>query len=616
MRNQDGLALMVALGIMIMLSFIGIAAVTTTSVDMDISGSDKRSTQSLYLAEAGLQRAVYEHIWPGFNYQDVDVSGQGGYTVIVTDVNDPGSRLPFVECREVTVESHSISLGGSENRTVVGVLRFGVYSSSVFDYAYFMNHFGWWAGFPNGGATINGNTRCNGHYDLISGWLTGNGNPRFHPVDGEAMDNGGVYAGGIVFPLDGFGYQGMAQYPENRHSYRGVDNGFFDPALVELPNLNDAGDVDNDGNVQELNPYYLMLARGELELPAGRVGQDTNGDGILQDSEVVIQGCYGDEAGETGNVVLQGTSANPIIIEGAVVTTANLVIKGTISGQGAFYVGRNTYVADAVSYKDPTSERPIFDYGNETPEEFKARVNSWLEANEDKDLVGLMTRESIILGNHPDAWWQHYVTGNGGWLEDYRNDGREDLGVDRAFGILDSESDPYGPSEKERDGYWTVELYSESTGERQVTDLQIVGGGVSVPSGWMVVPGSGEDIDGDGQYDAPYNYDEDISFGVPFNSTNFHNLPDGISDYFDFAEFQVGGIDAVLYTNHAIAGWLQNECTVNGCFIGRNESLIVAGKRITFNHDERLTGTGGTCPPFQIYLPRVKGMASVSWEED
>jgi hypothetical protein len=636
-RNQSGTALLIALGIMIMLSLIGIAAITTTSVDIDISGSDKRSTQSLYLAEAGLQRAIYEQIWPGFNdenispmtnlfgwidsmagdtiYLDSRVPGQGSYTVVVANVSDPGSMSPFLECRDIAVRARGNSLGGSENTTIESVLRIGAYASSVFDYSYFMNHFGWWAGFPNGGAIINGNTRCNGHYDLISGWLTVNGNPRYSPIDGEAMDNGGVYAGGIVFPLDGFKYQGMAQYEENRHSYRGVDRSFLDPAYVEMPNMNDAGDVDNDGNVQELNPYYLMLARGELELPAGRAGQDTNGDGVLQDGEVIIDGCYGDDTGETGNVVLVGDESYPIIVEGPVAVTGDFVIKGTISGQGAFYVGRNTYMAGQVNYADPPSDRPVFDYGNETPEQYKARVSNWLVDNENKDFVGFLARESIVLGNHPDSWWQKYIVGSGGWLGDYRNDGREDVGLDRVFGTMDNEANPYTSSEKERDGYWTVELYEESTGQRQATDLQIVGGAVSVPSGWRVVPGSGEDVDGDGDYDDPYNYDDDISFASTFNSSNFHNMPEGISDYRDLADFKVAGIDGVMYTNHAIAGWLQEDCAVNGAMIARNESLIVAGGHISMNHDERLTGTGGTLPPFGIYMPRVRGMASVSWEE-
>jgi len=631
LQNQKGTALLIALGMMVMLSFIGIAAVFNSSIDITISGSQKRSTQALYLAEAGLERAVHECLWRGFSdesisplsnlfgwlgsldgdtlYNNTHVPGQGGYTVVLTSVTDPGTVPPYAECRDVTIESHGASVGGSENATVVGVLRFGIKPSSVFDYAYFMNHFAWWQGYPNGGAIINGNSGCNGHYDLISGWLTVNGNPRYSPADGEAVDNGGVYAGGFVFPLDGFKYQGMAQYAENRHSYAGANLPYAD-----MPNLNDAGDADNDGDLQELNPYYVSLARGELGLDAGRAGQDTNGDGILQASELVIDGCYGDDVGETGNVVLEGTETNPIIIEGPVVVTGDFVIKGNIGGQGAFYVGRNTYVAGTIAYEDPPSERPTFDYGNETPEQYKDRVDNWLEANRDKDIVGFMTRETIITGNHPDSWWQKYIVGQGGWLGDYRNDGREDVGVDRAFGTLTSESNPYGASEKERDGYWTVELYEESTGERQTVDLQIVGGAVSVPSGWRVVAGSGEDIDGDGEYDVPYTYSDDIDFSATFNSTNFSNMPEGVSDYLDFADFRIGGIDGILFTNHAVAGWLAEDFVLNGGLAGRNESLVVAGGHITLNHDPRLSQTGGLLP-FGIQLPPVRAFSSVSWEE-
>jgi hypothetical protein len=632
--DQKGTALLIALGIMIMLSFIGIAAITTTNIDMDISGSEKRSTQSLYLAEAGLQRTVHEYLWGGFNDENtspmtnlfawlnsldgdtihcnVAVPGQGTYTTIITAVSDPGAVDPFIACRDITVESHGVSLGGSENRTVVGVVRYGIHPSGVYDYSYFMNHFGWWAGFPHGGAVANGNMRANGHFHLLSAWLTGNGNPRFNPIDGEVMDDGGIYAGGSVF---GSGYEGMAQYSQNRHSYQGVDRSEVDPAVVEMPNLNDAGDIDNDGNVQELNPYYLSLARGELGPAAGRVGQDSNGDGILQASEVVIDGVYGDETGETGNVALVGTEANPIIVEGPVVVTNDLAIRGTVGGQGAFYVGRNTYVAGSMTYEDPPEERPVFDYGHETSEAYQARLNAWMEDNEDKDIVSFQTRESVVIGDHTDSSWRYYITGSSGWLRDYRNNGSEDVGVDRLFGKLDSTSDPYGRSEKERDGYWTVELYNESTGERETRDLQISGGAVSVTSGWRVVPGRGEDIDGDGQFDGPYSYDRDIDFDDNFDDSHFHNLPAGISSYGDFADFDVNRIDGTLYTNHALAGWFSDNGQVNGAMVARNESLIVWGSRLELNHDERLTGTGGTAAPYSIYLPRIKGLTSLSWEE-
>jgi Tfp pilus assembly protein PilX len=74
LKSQKGAALLVALGIMVMLTLIGIAAVTTSSLDITISGSDKRSTQALYLAEAGLERAIYEYLWPNFSDENTSPS--------------------------------------------------------------------------------------------------------------------------------------------------------------------------------------------------------------------------------------------------------------------------------------------------------------------------------------------------------------------------------------------------------------------------------------------------------------------------------------------------------------------------------------------------------------
>ncbi len=103
-----------------------------------------------------------------------------------------------------------------------------------------------------------------------------------------------------------------------------------------MPNLNDPADLDNDGNVDELNPYSVALANGTLRAaPVGKAGVDTNGDGILQASKIMT-GTYGDNVGETGNVALVGTDTNPIIVQGTVAITNNLAIKGAVKGQGLF----------------------------------------------------------------------------------------------------------------------------------------------------------------------------------------------------------------------------------------------------------------------------------------
>ncbi|MBD3170796.1 MAG: hypothetical protein GF307_15070 [candidate division Zixibacteria bacterium] len=636
-KNEKGSALLVTLSILVLLSFMGVSAVVTSDIDMGISGSEKRSKQAFYVAEAGIERAIADYILPNFNddntspmvnlfgwidsqagvavFDSVSLGNDCRYSVQIVSVSDPGPSIPFIECRDVVISSVGSYDQGNEETTITATLRVGILPSGVFDYSYFINHFGWWAGFPSGGAVANGNVRANGHFDVLSGSFTGNGNPMYNPFTGDMASSGGAYAGGYVFPQSGSRYEGMTQYAENRHDYAGVDRSTWDPATIDMPNLNDPTDADGDGNVQELNPYYEQLARGELGNDPGRVGIDDNGDGVLQDEEVLFIGAYGDDDGETGNVVLNGTSTNPVIVDGPVVITGDMVVKGTIQGQGAFYVGQNSYIAGTVEYANPPTERPNFDYGNETPEEYAQRVDDWIQANQDRDLVSFQTRENVVLGDYTESNWQRYITNSGGWLRDYRNDGNEDVGTDGVFGDQTSSSNPYGRSDNERDGYWSVDLYNPSTGERTSADLVINGGTVDIPSDWVVVPGSGEDVDGDGNYDGSYSYSQ-FQLSGGFNSSEYLGCPEGVA-WSDFADSRVGGIDGAIYTNHAVAGWFNDNSVVNGSLVARNEALIIGGTRITLNHDERLTsGSGGSASDYSIYLSRVKGSVTIAWEQD
>ena len=50
--NEDGYILMVSLIILVLATMIGIAASTTASIELQISGSDKRHAENFYKAEA------------------------------------------------------------------------------------------------------------------------------------------------------------------------------------------------------------------------------------------------------------------------------------------------------------------------------------------------------------------------------------------------------------------------------------------------------------------------------------------------------------------------------------------------------------------------------------
>jgi Tfp pilus assembly protein PilX len=55
-RNEKGIALLIALMVLIMLSLMGLAAILTSTTDVQIAGNEAHSTQALYLAEAGVSQ--------------------------------------------------------------------------------------------------------------------------------------------------------------------------------------------------------------------------------------------------------------------------------------------------------------------------------------------------------------------------------------------------------------------------------------------------------------------------------------------------------------------------------------------------------------------------------
>jgi cytoskeletal protein CcmA (bactofilin family) len=176
--------------------------------------------------------------------------------------------------------------------------------SPVFDYAYFINNWGWFYG---SSINANGDVRSNGDFDI-----------RYNP-----RVNGHIYA-----HLD---IRGTCQGKGNQAAYRHAHS-----AKLPMPNLMDL-------------TYYEQLA--------------TTKNGMLTIAgQTVINKVLGDDVGEAQNLYLEGTSSNPIVIDGPVVVRGDVIIKGTVKGQGTIYAGRNIYIAGDVKYKNaPNSPRPAND---------------------------------------------------------------------------------------------------------------------------------------------------------------------------------------------------------------------------------------------------------------
>ena len=607
--SRRGAALVSTLVVVVSLMGLLYAASTLSVVEVKESRVAVDEVRSKYLAEAGIERgmhfvaqAVRNTNDPLRAVNDLFLAGPTITPFVGEGVLDAGNRVGSYSVSMSTVAQTPTSVTLAIDATgylpdapgalapgqqvsswhsVRTTVRYSLAPSKVFDYAYFINNWGWFYG-----STIycNGNARSNGQFDVAGYAPTITGQPLYDSVawngvaatlSGYQDDNedgllngqdGGVFSGWDIVGAQNL--QGNGGLAKNQHDFQ---------ETVDMPNLTD-------------------LSRYEAQALAANSSITING---TQYSDAV----YGDEAGEKQNLYLVGTNGNPIVINGPVVVRGNVVIRGVVQGQGAIYAGKNVYLPNSLTYKNrPATARPA----NNT----QAATQAWLSANWNKDFVGLFSRENIVVGDYTHALWQFYV---GQWMADDLNQSEEDAGADgiphtRAGrdGVLGTADDDV----LEGDGVFTIEHY---TAADQAAGLIPAGKNVGDP-----IPGSGEDIDGDGAYDDTTTL-ADVALPVAINSTNFGgNVPGGagVPNYNTIATLNANNIDAVLYTNHSFC-WVVTgggNAEINGALVSRNENIVYGTPTMKCNHDVRLlggsTGRGAAFLPAAMQPPQI-----LSWSK-
>jgi hypothetical protein len=240
--------------------------------------------------------------------------------------------------------------------------------SSVFNYEYFLNNWGWWWGNTIFGY---GGQRANWDFDF-------QGDPT---VDGE------IYAADLV-------------------------EGNKIPLSQLFPNLpfvgragTDATNEVHQGAVPIVMPNLLNFTNYTATALA-----NTSSNGLWLGSTQIVFGVVSNTytpkpGGNAGNLSPQkglyvaGTAANPITIKGTVVIPGDLVIQGVVTGQGTLYVGGNLYVANSITY----ANGPNFSAHPET--EAPATCDAWVAASQTNDLIAYAVRGSILGGDVTSSDW-------------------------------------------------------------------------------------------------------------------------------------------------------------------------------------------------------------------
>jgi len=343
------------------------------------------------------------------------------------------------------------------------------------------------------------------------------------------------------------------------------------------------------------------------------------------------------------------------------------------------------------------------DNSTDTAAELETVRNSqktWLEGNKPgsaddstkKDLVGLFAKENIVVGNPvtPPVYsgtnvskdntagaivaaldkfilnpGEITVESGGSTVQESVNFNATDeavLGWDKIPNTrenTDTSIDPeYGHETNNR---WDVEFYNaknpppsgginpSTKGEmKPLTDPEPTG----PYSGWTenqknaVIPGSGEDLDGDGGYDDTMDLYDVVCFDkdkasalrsaypagyktIASNSTEWNNAfnldntwggnydPLTVTNMGQLSGITLGGnskyakkIDGLTYTNHIWAGIVEGD--INGGFITRVEAILLGGM---VNHDDRVVGGGESTAEAGCQVPQIEHMEITRWKE-
>jgi hypothetical protein len=136
---------------------------------------------------------------------------------------------------------------------------------------------------------------------------------------------------------------------------------------------------------------------------ASATGTITGGSSI---KGVAVGSTWGSATSQTtitnkfdGNLVLVGTTSNPITLNGDVYVSGDVVIKGVVTGRGAIYSGRNTYIAGNLTNKNKADKPGIGACLGVTDKDACAKKNILAGKNE----VRISAGNNIIMGDFTDG---------------------------------------------------------------------------------------------------------------------------------------------------------------------------------------------------------------------
>ena len=534
-------------------------------------------------------------------------------TRVVYQVADPGMvndcrvQVWLGEHRDGIVQIYARATGryagGPEASSTIRetVVFGGIDQSPVFDNAYFVNNYGWMNG---SSIVINGTMRANGNVSLSGATVNG---------FVYAAANSEVGALGTVSLSSSPQIKSASSY---RQSYGNRSRPDYDdyatPDAFDAPERSGAiakpsryeydasGDVigsvggtrtasSGELIVNEYAPAvpmpfvsdladYVDYARGmqtngvraQLIAPAYSYADGSGATRSVAAKTVSVRyggtGPSGDDSlADKGALVLVGTRANPIVIDGPVVVDSDVIIKGYVKGQGTIYSGRNVHIIGDIIYSDPPT------WGHPDADDLAVA-----ERNAAKDMLGLVAKGNIVIGDSSDSSWHSSV-------DAYIRSGTSSSVV-KKYACDPSDANIGYPATFKGDYTAIEDVNGQKFGKvrtREVGTGEFVTTREPQYNWWGQVTGY-RDVTTEKMRTESYTSYDRRYYETVCDDTILRKLKDTSG---------IAQIDAILYNNHGIFGTPGRNganFNLNGSLVCRDEALIFSGSGIRFNWDFRL----------------------------
>ena len=476
----------------------------------------------------------------------------------------------------------------NKTRTVEETVEFTL-NTDVFQYAYFVNYFG---SMSNSNINVWGDVRgdlnfCTANTRKI------HGNVYYAENMAKGDDDDEDNLGSWTHMSEGqyIGLKPLMARPLSEDTFGNEIKDGYDPDKIEhfkekgrddLPQLSDLATYEQKASDSNGRIYQVDAAGVEVDLIT-QVYDGPGPDGIVGNVD-------------DGSIILDGR-ITPLHITGTIVAKGDVIILGTVTGQGSIYAEGNLHIVGDLKYLNP----PVYSAQSDN-----------IESQMDKDMVGLMASENVIVGDYTDTFWIKKATSL------VENMDIEDVKIDELWNNTDGNRISGPPIEGGVTGTLSSKKNSTTITASDATLAGTYSPGDTITIGsnvYIVASVSGSDIEispkasettivpgggGDGVAVSP---EEEK---LPYQSTVFEDLIPKTGD--------VVQIDAIIYTNKIVAGYA-GDLTLNGGLYAGYEALETLGT-VNYVWDIRMARGKAAAVGLDHLLPKTLATPkTVYWKE-